>query len=350
MNTPNNYMRHVGSVSLLLILLFLIPNFALSQTINEEVTSFHKVLGNLYKNIIPLAGDLLQASIAIGGFGAIWYIGVRVWKHLAAAEPIDFFPLFRPFVITLVLSFYPIFLGLLNGILYPTVAATNDMVKRENDAVYVLLEKRGDAILKSEEWKTLAGGIGNDDEEWRKYGKEEDIGENSLSQGASFSIALLTNGITYVIKLLIAIILETVYYAASLCIDAMRTFQLLILSILGPFVLSLSIYDGFHQALVSWIGRYINIYLWLPVANIFGALISKIQQGMLEISIDDMANGNLIGFGQTDIGYFIFLIIAILGYFSIPNVANYIVQASGAAPLASKITSTILMAKGAMGK
>lgn len=338
-------MKRITIIGILGVIFTTLPTFLMAQSVGNEINKFHGVLQGLLNEMIPLSDKLLGASRAIAGFAAIWYIGVRVWKHLAAAEPIDFFPLFRPFVITLLILNYSIVLDVMQGILYPTVAATDEMVKNSNDAVSVLLQKRGEAIVKNEEWQTLSGGLDEGKEDWRKYEEQEDSGDGGslLGKAISYSISLYTNSIMYICKFLLSIILQVLYFAASLTIDTLRTFQLLILSLLGPFVLAISVFDGFQQSLVSWIGRYINVYLWLPIANLFGALIGKIQQGMIQIDLSDIADQGIISFGQTSVAYLIFLIIGIVGYLRIPAIANYVIQTSGGSQMGSKLASAAKM-------
>ena len=59
--------------------------------------SLHGILGKLYEDMMPLCGDMTSVASAIAGLGAMLYICYRVWKALASAEPIDLFPLLRPF-------------------------------------------------------------------------------------------------------------------------------------------------------------------------------------------------------------------------------------------------------------
>jgi conjugative transposon TraJ protein len=331
------------------ILIILITSLSASaQVFEQPVANFHSVLQNLYNEMIPMANDLLNVVRAIAGFGALWYIAVRVWRHLAAAEPIDIFPLLRPFAICLAIGFYPTLLQVLYGLLNPVVIVTESMAKKSHSAVDVLLEQRRQAITNSEEWQGLAGGLGGGNQgDWQKYDQQEEEGGLSIGQALSFSMSIVTSSLGYLIKLWLSELLQLLYYAAALCIDAMRTFHLIVLSILGPFVLCLATYDGLHHTLNIWIARYINVFLWLPITNLFSAMIGKIQQGMLHADLSGMADGHLLSFGQTDMAYLIFLVIAIFGYFSIPSIANYIVHASGANAIVSK-TNSMLLKGGAM--
>lgn len=134
-------------------------------------------------------------------------------------------------------------------------------------------------------------------------------------------------------------VLRVLFEAASLCIDTLRTFQLVVLSILGPIVFGISVFDGFQHTLTVWLARYINIYLWLPVANIFGSIIGKIQENMLKIDIAQAGEYGDTFFSRTDVAYLVFMIIGIIGYFTVPSVANYIVHAGGGGALGQKTTS-----------
>jgi conjugative transposon TraJ protein len=110
-----------------------------------------------------------------------------------------------------------------------------------------------------------------------------------------------------------------------------------VLAILGPLVLGLSVFDGFQPSLRNWLARYISVYLWLPVANIFGAIIANIQAAMLQQDIQQIQNYGGTYFSSTDIGYLIFLIIGIVGYFTVPSVAGYIVSTWNSDALAGRV-------------
>ncbi len=111
------------------------------------------------------------------------------------------------------------------------------------------------------------------------------------------------------------------------------------LAILGPLVFGIAVFDGFQHTLTVWLARYINVYLWLPVANIFGSIIGKVQEKMLALDIKQVENSGDTFFSSTDMAYLIFLIMGIVGYFIVPSVANYIIHASGGNTLLYKVNS-----------
>ena len=57
-----------------------------------DFENLHQVLRNLYQEMMPLCGDMLGVAKGVAGLGALFYVAYRVWKALAAAEPIDVFP------------------------------------------------------------------------------------------------------------------------------------------------------------------------------------------------------------------------------------------------------------------
>lgn len=136
--------------------------------------------------------------------------------------------------------------------------------------------------------------------------------------------------------------LQILYEAAALCINTIRTFQLLIFAILGPLIFGLAVFDGFQHTLPVYLGRYINVYLWLPIANILGSLLGKIQEGMIKLDMSQMQQYGDSFFSSSDVGYLIFMIIGIVSYLTIPSIANMVVNAGGGGTLTSKTTSIMV--------
>ena len=124
-------------------------------------------------------------------------------------------------------------------------------------------------------------------------------------------------------------ILELMFQAAALVIDTIRTFFLVVLAILGPIAFAISVWDGFQSTLTQWICRYIQVYLWLPVSDMFSTILAKIQVLMLQSDIERMQADPNFSLDSSDGVYIVFMIIGIIGYFTIPTVAGWIIQAGG---------------------
>ncbi|HMH35208.1 MAG TPA: conjugative transposon protein TraJ [Puia sp.] len=309
---------------LCLFVCFLMPYISTAQDRSEGFHGLQQVLENLYDQMIPLCSQLIGVGRALAGFAALWYIAARVWGHLSRAEPIDFYPLLRPFVVGFCIASFPMVLNLINGVLQPTVFATDAMVNNTNQALFAMLDGKEQVIDQSE---NPALNPENDPSQWYQYTHPDGASGSNSSGSNPIADAFSAFSFRNLIKTWIAEILEFFYKCAALCIDTIRTFKLIVLAILGPFAFGLSVFDGFQHTLRHWLARYINVFMWLPVANIFGAITAKIQLNMMQL---EAAGGNTDPFfADTNTAYLIFLLIAIVGYFTVPSIAGYIVNVGG---------------------
>ena len=308
-----------------------------------EMKGLHSVLDQLYDEMMPLCSQLIGVGRGIAGFAATWYIAYRVWGHISRAEPIDFYPLFRPFVIGFAVIIFPTVIAMINGVMKPTVIATGAMVENSDKAIATLLKQKEEAIKKTELWQMYVGENGNGDRDrWYRYTHPEGGSEGwfeSIGNDVRFAMAKASYNFKNTIKEWMSEVLQVLFQAASLCIDTIRTFYLIILAILGPLVFGIAVFDGFAHTLTVWLARYINVFLWLPVANIFGSVIGKIQEKMIALDIQQISQAGDTFFSPADTAYLIFMIIGIIGYFTVPSVANYIVHAGGGNTLLYKVTS-----------
>ncbi|RYD59157.1 MAG: conjugative transposon protein TraJ [Sphingobacteriales bacterium] len=340
-------------ILLILLLLTVYPLTASAQGVGGDLHSFQAVLDQLYNEMIPMCGQLTGVARGIAGFAATWYIAVRVWRHIASAEPVDLYPLLRPFAIGLAILMFPSVIGVINSILQPTVTATSGMVQNENKAIDALLKEKERALKNSDTWNMYVGESGEGDREsWYRYthpgesaASDEGMLE-SIGNDIRFAMAKASYNFRGSIKQWMSEVLQVLFEAAALCINTIRTFYLIVLAILGPLVFGLAVFDGFQHTIAAWLARYVNVFLWLPVANIFGSIIGKIQENMLKMDIEQVNSSGDTFFNSTDTAYLIFMIIGIIGYFTVPSVANYIMHAGGGNALLGKATN---MAGGAAG-
>jgi conjugative transposon TraJ protein len=339
-------MKKYLAIAIFAVLGILFPALSHAQSgLAEDIGSLQSVLDNLYKEMLPMCGDLIGVGRGIAGFAATWYIAARVWRHIANAEPIDFYPLFRPFVLGFCIIFFPAVLAMINSIMQPTVTGTAIMVKNTDKAVAELLKEKEKKVKQSEAWKMYVGENEQGDiDRWYRYTHNNaDFDDASMfgSIGAEMQFAMEKAYYKFrnSIKQWMSEILQVIFQAAALCINTLRTFQLIVLAILGPLVFGIAVFDGFQHTLTAWIAKYLNVFLWLPVANIFGAIIGKVQEHMLKLDLKQVQETGDTFFGSSDTGYLIFMLIGIVGYFTVPSVANSIVNAGGGGAMLQKITS-----------
>ena len=66
-----------------------------------DFDNLHQVLRVLYDEMMPLCSNMTGVAKGIAGLGALFYVAAKVWQSLARAEPIDVYPLLRPFALGL---------------------------------------------------------------------------------------------------------------------------------------------------------------------------------------------------------------------------------------------------------
>ena len=286
-----------------------------------DFENLHQILHTLYQEMMPLCSNLTGVAKGIAGLGALFYVAAKVWQALARAEPIDVYPLLRPFAIGLCIMFFPTFvLGTINTVLSPVVKGCHGMLETQTFDMNKYREQKDkleyEANKRNPETAYLV-----DKEEFDK--KLDELGWSAGD--------LITMGGMYIdraeyrmkqnIRKWFQELLELLFQSAGLVIDTIRTFFLIVLSILGPIAFAISVYDGFQSTLTQWITRYISVYMWLPVSDLFSSVLARIQVLMLTKDIEAMSDPTFIP-DSTNTVYMVFLIIGIFGYFTIPTVAN----------------------------
>ena len=314
-----------------------------------EFNNLHTILRSLYTEMMPICAEMAGVAKGIAGLGALFFVAMKVWQSLAKAEPIDVYPLLRPFVIGFAIMFFPIFvLGTMNGILSPIVQGTHKILEGQTLDMNHYREMKDkleyEAMMRNPETAYLAS-----NEEFDKQLEELGWSSSDMVTMAGMYIDRTSYNMKKSIRDFFREVLELMFAAAALLIDTLRTFFLVVLSILGPIAFALSVWDGFQSTLTQWICRYISIYLWLPVADIFSTILAKIQVLMLQNDITAMESDPDFMVDASSGVYIIFMIIGIIGYFTIPTVANWIIQAGGGGNYNRNVNAVAGRAGGVVG-
>ena len=316
-----------------------------------DFDQFHQTLRTLYDQMMPLCGNMIGVAKGIAGLGALFYVAYRVWQSLSRAEPIDVYPLLRPFAIGLCIMFFPsVVLGTINSIMSPVVQGTNGMLQSETLDMQKYAEIKDkleyEAMRRNPETAYLV-----DNEIFEE--KLDQLGITDVGEMAGMYIERGLYQTKKWIREAFREVLEIIFKAAALIIDVIRTFFLIVLSILGPLAFAISVWDGFQSTLTQWITRYISVYLWLPVADLFSTILARLQSLMLQSDIERMQTDPNFSLDSSDAIYIVFLIIGIVGYFTIPTVAGWIISAVGMGNFGKNVNQTgtkaSAMAGGAAG-
>lgn len=294
-----------------------------------EWNNLHEMLRGLYDEMLPLCGDMAAVAKGVAGLGALFYVALRVWQTLSRAEPVDVFPLLRPFAIGLCIMFFPtMVLGSINAVMSPVVKGTHAMLEGQVLDLNKLQQQKDllerEAMLRNPETAYLVS-----DDEFDKKLDELGWSPSDLATMTGMYLDRQAYKMEKAIKDFFRELLEILFQAAALVVDTIRTFFLIVLSILGPIAFAISIWDGFQSTLTQWLTRYISVYLWLPVSDMFSSILAKIQSLIVEQDIEKLSDPTYIPDTSNTV-YIIFMIIGIVGYFTVPTVAGWIIQAGGA--------------------
>lgn len=298
--------------------------------LSVDFSNLHTILESLYNEMMPLCGDMLDVAKGLAGLGALFYVAVRVWQSLARAEPIDVYPLLRPFAIGICIMLFPtLVLGTMNTVLSPIVQGTHKMLEGQTMDMQQYREQKDrlerEAMLRNPETAYLVS-----DEEFDRQLDELGWSPDAMATRMGMYMEVGMYNLEKNICDAFRSLLELLFAAASLLIDTVRTFFLVVLSILGPIAFAFSVWDGFQSTLSQWFTRYISVYLWLPVSDLFSCMLAKIQVLMLQNDILELQNNPNYSLDNSNSVYVIFMLIGIIGYFTVPTVAGWIVQAGGA--------------------
>jgi conjugative transposon TraJ protein len=253
------------------------------------------------------------------------------------------YPMLRPFALGICIMFFPtLVLGSINAILSPVVQGTHGILENQvldlNDlqSKKDLLER--EAMLRNPETAYLVS-----NEEFDK--KLEALGWSPSDLVTISGMYMERQGYKFeqTVKNWFRKLLEVLFQAAALVVDTIRTFFLIVLSILGPIAFAISVWDGFQSTLTQWLTRYISVYLWLPVADLFSSMLAKIQSLIVERDIEMLSDPTFIPDTSNTV-YTIFMIIGIVGYFTIPTVTGWIIQAGGAGNFTRNVNQAAMKA------
>lgn len=293
-----------------------------------ELTNLHQTIADLHQQMMPYVSDMARMSQAIAAIGALLYISYRILKHLAQSSPIEVFPLLRPFAIGICITLFPtLILGGIQGILSGVLHATNTLVEDQVTELRALSQQQQqlerELLMQSAEKDYLISNTAFDQ-------KIQELGL-SAKDLLVFTQIHLEKQMYQAKQSLVDQFIEVLalfFNAASLCVDIIRTFILIVLSILGPLCFALSIFDGLQNSLNQWFARYISVYLWLPIADIFSAILAKTQTLIVQNQLQVLLDPTTQQFSYNAINA-VFMLIAIVGYLTIPTVASWVVQAVG---------------------
>jgi len=278
-----------------------------------DTDNIHTILRQLYDDMMPLCSQMTA---------------YRVWQSLARAEPIDVFPMLRPFAIGICILLFPsLVLGTMNSVMSPIVQGVSTMLEGQKLDLEQLRQQKDELETEMMKRNPETAYLVDD----AAFDKELDNLGISPSDLATMAGMYAERGL---------------YKLQKMIRDGFR--YLIVLSILGPLAFGIAVYDGFQSTLTGWMCRYIQVYLWLPIADLFSCILARIQQLSIEHDIVQMQTDPGFSLDSSDGVYLIVMIIGIIGYFCVPTVAGWVIQAGGISNYGRNVNKSITKSGGAL--
>ena len=228
--------------------------------VNQKLMSFD-YCDEIVNSVLNEFSSLKNICFLLCGLFALAYFANILMKTWAKGESFDFHSLFKPFIIGLVILNFNLVYSLIDDIVRPITVYVENISKSQDDKIkkaeesYKLCKEKYENEI---ELKKAEGDIGLFD----KVNNFIDNIENTLS---SFTMEA--------IEIILSIILAALKVTIRLYNITLR----LILILFGPISFAISVIPYFKDNWKSWMAKYINVSLYLPVAAAIDVIISKFR-------------------------------------------------------------------------
>lgn len=293
------------------------------QTINDT-------LNQIYFDFLNSSSSLMHSAQLIGGLGLVILAYVQYQKMMLDGEARVWGFFMKVIGLSLAIGFYPTVIQVIN---LPLNLITEN-VKEITHNEYENTTEVFSSMIFNPGTNSVNSPNQQYDQEIANY--MNDSNENLESSNDSDSNSIL-NYVSNTSEIIHGIFFQIIFHVltfmasvALIILNVVRTFFLVVLTIFGIFVIPFTIYPSLEGSLGSWLQKYINVYLWLPVGYILDGILSKIfyyHQNSSAFSIDGAINNNLVN---------LLVLCTIVSYVTIPTITSWLVNASTNA-MASKV-------------
>ena len=332
---------------------------------------FMEVFTKLDNSVQDSAQGSALVGKAIGGLGALMYLGYMGWQMAAGDREWEITPMLKPILIGFTLVYWTGFVNLIQApfeaIAQPGIAIFSDIESEVNDLRVQRFKKQQqllDAVIKL-----------NAEED----AKQEVI--NNTSENADDSWFDVSEGLDKLIQpikewqirmqfqmqKLVAEVIEFVCLSIlRICVYLIFFIQKIwayILIILGPIAVGMALVPGFENSLYSWVSKFININLYTFVAytiiNIGQQLIASGYTMEIERYDTLLSNGTITnldalmvyvsnsGMIYNQLFTCVAYIVTGIGVLMTPTIADTIVTAGGAGAMTKMKSAAGKMASSA---
>lgn len=351
----------------LCVLIFLVPTIVFGQT--GDTASYNKLLQflkgdgafekwfmeaftKLDTTMAAQSAGAVMLGQAIGGFGALCYMGYLGWQMQEGARPWEVTPMIRPTIIAFILMYWGAFTSMiqypLQSLAEPGIALFQDIekdandlrverFKKQNQILEVLIKTQAEEEAKQETLDKLEGKA---DDSWY------DIDVDKLLAPAKEWYMKMEFKIQKTLAEIIEAVALTILRVCTYLIFFIQKIWSYVLIILGPIAIGISLIPGFENSFSNWVTKFININLYTfityTIINIGQQLIMSGYQMELDryaliIDSGGVADMNTLrvyvqnsGMMYTALFPAVAYIVTGIGILMVPSIADSIVSAGGA--------------------
>lgn len=347
--------------------LFLLPTVAFGQTGDTESYSkllqflkgdgafekwFMEAFTKLDTTMAAQSAGAVMLGQAIGGFGALCYMGYLGWQMQEGARPWEVTPMIRPTIIAFILMYWGAFTSMiqypLQSLAEPGIALFQDIekdandlrierFKKQNQILEILIKTQAEEEAKQETLDKLEKKA---DDNWF------DIDVDKLLAPAKEWYMKMEFKIQKTLSEIIEAVSLTILRVCTYLIFFIQKIWSYVLLVLGPIAVGMSLIPGFENSFNNWVTKFININLYsfiiYTIINIGQQLIMSGYQMELDryaliIDSGGVADINTLrvyvqnsGMMYTALFPCVAYIITGIGVLMVPSIADSIVSAGGA--------------------
>ena len=349
------------------LVLFLLPTIAFGQTGDTESYSkllqflkgdgafekwFMEAFTKLDTTMAAQSAGAVMLGQAIGGFGALCYMGYLGWQMQEGARPWEVTPMIRPTIIAFILMYWGAFTSMiqypLQSLAEPGIALFQDIekdandlrierFKKQNQILEILIKTQAEEEAKQETLDKLEKKA---DDSWY------DIDVDKLLAPAKEWYMKMEFKIQKTLSEIIEAVSLTILRVCTYLIFFIQKIWSYVLLVLGPIAVGMSLIPGFENSFNNWVTKFININLYsfiiYTIINIGQQLIMSGYQMELDryaliIDSGGVADMNTLrvyvqnsGMMYTALFPCVAYIITGIGVLMVPSIADSIVSAGGA--------------------
>ena len=354
------------TLTILLVLVFL-PTIVFGQTGSTEDYNkllqflkgdgafekwFMEAFTKLDTTMAAQSAGAVMLGQAIGGFGALCYMGYLGWQMQEGARPWEVTPMIRPVIIAFILMYWGAFTSMiqypLQSLAEPGIALfqeiekdANDLrverFKKQNQILEILIKQQAEEEAKQETLDKLEKKA---DDSWY------DVDVDKLLAPAREWYMKMEFKIQKTLSEIIEGISLTILRVCTYLIFFIQKVWSYVLIILGPIAVGMSLIPGFENSFSNWVTKFININLYTfityTIINIGQQLIMsgyqmELDRYALMIDSGGVADMNTLrvyvqnsGMMYTALFPCVAYIVTGIGILMVPSIADSIVSAGGA--------------------